>query len=62
MNDKNGIELSFEDDSKEFDTISFPYGGYGGFGYGYGWGGGRVAVALASVVGLTLIGLSAIRW
>jgi hypothetical protein len=33
-----------------------------GYGYGYGYGYGRTAVALASVVGLTAIGLSALWW
>lgn len=31
-------------------------------GYGNGYGYGRTAVALASVVGLTAIGLSALWW
>jgi hypothetical protein len=50
---------SFGQDSGDITNVS--YYGYG-YGYGSSYGYGRTAVALASVVGLTAIGLSALWW
>lgn len=52
------LDYAFGQDATDSATESCGYGN----GYGYGYGYGRTAVALASVVGLTAIGLSALWW
>ncbi|CAM3965779.1 hypothetical protein [Alicyclobacillus pomorum] len=55
-NETSQVVHSFGNDSGDTAPVSY-------YGYGYGAGGyGRTAVALASVVGLTAIGLSALWW
>lgn len=50
------LDYAFGQDAPDSANVSY------GYGYGYGYGRGRTAVALASVVGLTAIGLSALWW
>lgn len=52
-NDSPHFVHSFGEDVNTITNVSY---------YGYGYGNGRTAVALASVVGLTAIGLSALWW